>query len=90
MKTAVDILNQVKTTVTQDRNRTHGDPMDQLGQTACFWSVYLGIPISREQVATCLQLQKISRSCHGEYNPDDDLDNLGYGLLKTMAAKLER
>lgn len=74
-----EILHEVAAMITGERNATHGDPGPQFAQTAEFWSVYLGVHISREQVAVCNILQKISRSVHGQTNLDDARDTVGYG-----------
>jgi hypothetical protein len=76
--------------VTNDRNKIHGDAYEQLGQTADLWSAYLRIDITREQVSTCIELMKISRSCHGSYNQDDYFDKLGYGAISGEMAERER
>ena len=75
------LLKEALELVTGDRNETHGDAREQLGHTAAFWSVYLGVHITSEQVEVCNILQKVSRSCHGRTNLDDARDIIGYAAI---------
>lgn len=84
------LLEEVGQTVCADRNATHGDPYDQFGMTAALWSTVFGYKFSRADVALAMQLSKISRERHGQHNPDDDLDNLGYGLIKAAMKEMDR
>lgn len=84
------IINTLKQTVCADRNETHGDPYEQFGMTAALWSIVFQREFTRSEVALAMQLSKISRERHGQPNPDDDLDNLGYGLIKAAMKEMEK
>lgn len=85
-----EVLSELSRTLNVDRQATHGDPFDTLGMTAELWTIVFGRKFSRAEVAQAMQLLKIARSRHGNYNPDDDQDNLGYGVLKTVMEQMER
>lgn len=61
-----------------ERSSVHGDFRAQHGTAAALWSAYLGVPVTAEEVAVCLALLKLSRTQHGEANPDDWIDAVGY------------
>jgi hypothetical protein len=56
-----DILETAKRITTYDRNKDYGHPLENHGHTAEFWSTYLGIHVSVEDVCMMNILQKISR-----------------------------
>ncbi len=85
-----DIFEKILATVTQDRHKTHGDPIQQLSHTASLWSAYLQVPLDGVDVAFMNQLQKMSRHKHGELNVDDFDDNLGYGGIAALFAYRQR
>lgn len=85
-----DILNRALSHVTQDRNITHGDAYDQLTNTAKYWSIYLGIEITAEQVAMCIDLMKTSRTQFGKLNMDDFEDKAGYTAIAGECAWRDR
>ena len=80
-------INAALELITKDRNETHGEAFDQLVATANLWNTYMDTDIfDAEQVAVCMVLMKISRSCHGKYNPDDFIDMIGYAAIAGEAA----
>lgn len=85
-----DIFGKILETVTKDRHKTHGDPIEQLSHTASLWSAYLRVPVDGVDVAFMMQLQKMSRHKHGELNVDDFDDNLGYGGIAALFAYTAR
>lgn len=89
MTTRKEVLEKAVQLTTSDRNKTHGEPWDNLGHIAQLWSSYLGVNVSRTDVAHMNQLQKMSRYKHGAYNPDDFFDNVGYGAIAGEMAHRE-
>lgn len=72
----------------KSRHETHGDPGQQLNHTAALWQSYLGVTITPKDVAMMNVLQKVSRTCHGNHNPDDYIDINGYASLAGTMASL--
>jgi hypothetical protein len=56
------ILDEAQAIVHGPRRTDYGHPFDNHSRTAAFWSDYLGIPITPEQVCMMNILQKVSRS----------------------------
>lgn len=71
------ILDEAARITTADRNQDYGTPLANHGRTAAFWSNYLGIPITPEQVCILNILQKISRSME-KTTRDTLVDIAGY------------
>jgi hypothetical protein len=76
-KTPNTILDEAARITTADRNQDYGTPLDNHGRTAAFWSDYLGITITPEQVCMLNVLQKISRSME-KTTRDTLVDIAGY------------
>ncbi len=57
-----NILEEADRLTGGDRNEDYGHPLDNHSRTAAYWSTYLGVPISPEQVCVLNVLQKIARS----------------------------
>lgn len=69
-----------------DRNKTYGDPWNNLTACATVWEAYLTakygeIHLVAEDVAHMMQLIKMTRTFHGEYHADNYLDNAVYGAI---------
>lgn len=93
MERIKDILTDLGGLVCDDRAEQHGDIYKQFAVTAQYWSIYLGVEVKPYQVARLMQLSKISREQHGQYNPDDFRDNNGYGVISQAlreAQEMER
>jgi hypothetical protein len=58
----VTILEEASAAVDGPRRADYGHPLDNHGRTAAFWSTYLGVPITEEQVCVLNVLQKVARS----------------------------
>lgn len=56
------ILEEAQRIVHGPRRETYGHPFLNHSRTAAFWSAYLGIPITPEQVCMLNILQKVARS----------------------------
>jgi hypothetical protein len=81
MKHAVRILARAAELVGGDRNRQHGDPHENFGLIARYWSVLFGIEIPAWKVARAMELVKIARDQSGEPNDDNAVDGAGYSAL---------
>ena len=71
------ILDEAAGITTTDRNQTYGQPLDNHGRTAAFWSTYLGIDITPEDVCWMMMLVKVSRNMHAP-SRDNLVDMAGY------------
>lgn len=87
------ILDTAREATMGDRNRTHGDPMDNLGlagELKVLFRTYARKamrPISAaEQEAIDLCLTKISRIAVGSLNPDNYIDLAAYAAIAGEAA----
>lgn len=59
--TGETVLDTARRVTTIDRNQDYGHPADNHGRTAEFWSTFLGMEITSEQVCMMNILQKVSR-----------------------------
>lgn len=81
---SADILAQASKLVSGDRQKTHGDKLQNHQNIARLWSAYLrnrsnpAQDISALDVALMMALLKISRTQLGDQNPDDYVDGAGY------------
>ena len=71
------ILEEAARIVEGTRNNEYGTPFVNHSRTASFWSVYLGIDITPEQVCMLNILQKLSRSMNS-ITRDTLVDFAGY------------
>jgi hypothetical protein len=60
------------------RGVAHGDMVEQHKLAAKLWSAYKGVPFTAEEVATCMELLKISRAKCGGPDMDHYIDRAGY------------
>lgn len=88
MKTKEGFLKTALDLVTGDRNRSHGDAVQQHDTAARLWTIYLherGLvrdrSISAADVCNLMILLKISRHISAEYNPDNPADMVGYSAI---------
>lgn len=91
---SADVLAQASKLVGGDRQKTHGDKLQNHQNIARLWSAYLrnrqnpDAEISPLDVALMMALLKISRTQLGDQNPDDFIDLVGYGAIAgEIAAK---
>lgn len=75
--TREETLDKAKAVVTKDRNDQYGNPEQNFGLIASFWSAYLGIPIPPEKVSVMLVMMKCARTKH-KVSDDTWIDIAGY------------
>lgn len=75
--TRAEILSKAKEIVCKDRNDQYGEPENNFGQIARYWSVYTGQKIDSQDVAVMMCLLKIARM-QGGYKEDSYTDAIGY------------
>lgn len=76
-KTRQNYLNEACDTVCKDRNEQYGEPEDNFQMIADFWTTYLKIPITAEDVAVMMVLFKVARAKQGK-SEDNFVDMIGY------------
>jgi hypothetical protein len=74
LKSALKLIND-------DRENTYGAPEDNLGLTARFWGLWLGIRLEAHDVATLMELSKIARRKNQPTFKDNYTDAAGYAAL---------
>lgn len=84
----VSVLSEAYQIVHGKRGEDYGAPLDNHSRTAAFWSTYLGMTITPEQVCFLNMLQKISRSMNA-LTRDSLVDLAGYAANVEMV-QLER
>lgn len=79
---ANDVLKRAQTLMSGDRQRTHGDKRENMDNITQLWAAYLDIrpdgPLKPYEVPILNALQKIARTCLGEWNLDDYVDAAAY------------
>jgi len=75
----MNIAEEANEIVNGARRNSYGTPLDNHTRTAEFWSTYLKIKITPEQVCYLNMLQKISRSMQVDKR-DNGVDIIGYAL----------
>lgn len=85
------ILDDAEQCICSDRNVQYGEPEDNFKAIAELWSVYLGKPISANDVGVMMALLKIARikSSH-DYKADSYIDAVGYIACAAQCAEKER
>ena len=82
-----EILQKTEKLVNGDRDKTHGNKIENHENISRLWSAYLQnktklqIIISPEDVAQLMSLLKIARTQAGEHNIDDYVDAVGYQAI---------
>ena len=78
-----------------DRNKTYGNPWDNMTNTAQLFEAYLdakyglGTKLVGEDVAHLMQLVKIARTFNTGYHADSYTDNAAYGAIAGECRKTE-
>ncbi len=72
--------------IVQERNKTHGNYLENFQHTADLWSAYLQTPIAPAQVGVLMALLKFSRENCGSSDPDHFRDAVGYCALAGAVA----
>ena len=75
---APEYLNTASILVSEDRNMTHGNKLENHANIADLWSAYKKIEITAHDVAVMMALLKIARTKTGNINKDDYVDACGY------------
>ena len=73
-----EILEKAKAIVTGERENAYGSPEDNFATIAELWSMYLGVGIDSEDVATMMILLKVARIRGGQAKADNWIDIAGY------------
>ena len=73
------ILETAASLITGDREREHGDALDNFELVAAYWSAHLNITAT--DVPTMMELFKIARRKSGKYHKDNYVDAAGYAAL---------
>ena len=77
--TREELLKQAEQIVCNDRNGQYGQPEDNFGIIADYWSIFLGREIKAKEVAVMMALFKIARMQTAIKNKDDSwIDAIGY------------
>lgn len=79
-------LDEIKRILTE-REAQHGDPKENLGRIASYWSSYLGINLTAEDVALMMLLMKMGRLNTGKVKTDSVRDLVGYAAIATGLSK---
>lgn len=82
---APEICAKAADLVGGDRNRTHGDVLENHSHIAAIWNGYLHDilkrPLTALDVANLMEAMKIARRKAGTHNPDDYVDGAGYAAV---------
>jgi hypothetical protein len=73
-----EVLEAAKICVCGNRERDYGQPENNFGTIADFWSAYLHHPVRARDVAAMLALLKIARISNGNPKGDNWIDLAGY------------
>lgn len=84
-----DVFENAREAVLDDRGETHGSIDDNFGQTAQFWTHYLGVKVTPTDVAVMMVLMKASRQKAGSTDPDHYTDMAGYAAIANGLANGE-
>lgn len=72
------LLKEAMKIVTKDRNDQYGGPEQSFFLISEFWSAYLNMPISSQDVAIMMALLKIARLKTNKTHHDSMVDVAGY------------
>lgn len=75
-----DYLDRADEVINGERQNQYGEPEDNFGVIADFWSAYFGhkINVTRADVANLMALMKIARLSSGTAKRDSYVDAIGY------------
>ena len=84
-----EILNEAKTCVCGDRDKSYGKPEDNFDRIAGLWQAYLGVRITKFDVAAMMILMKMARiKATGGEHRDSWVDAAGYAACGGSMVKL--
>tara|TARA_R110002096_G_scaffold295755_2_gene490088 strand:+ start:79 stop:411 length:333 start_codon:yes stop_codon:yes gene_type:complete len=72
------IIQDAKTAVTQDRNKSYGEPRENHERIAGLWSVILEREVKPHEAALCMAAVKIARLIATPDHRDSWVDGVGY------------
>jgi hypothetical protein len=75
---AEEICRKAAELVAGDRAEQHGDMHENFANIAELWSAWLGVGITKADVAAMMALLKLARTKSGAKNEDDAVDAAGY------------
>ena len=76
-----EVLKDALKLINEDREIVYGTPKDNLGLTAKFWGLWLGIRVEAHDVATLMELAKVARRKNKPTYKDNYIDAAGYAAL---------
>lgn len=85
--TASALLLDAQKLISNERARDHGNMMDLHQTISRLWSTYISAATKQEveicplDVATMMELLKVSRRLHGDHKRDHYLDAAGYAAI---------
>lgn len=74
----IEILDKAKEIITKERRDCYGNIEDNFNKIASYWSLYLDIDITGQDVANMMIFLKIARIQTGGYHADNYIDIAGY------------
>lgn len=77
----MSILEEAQKIIYGDREQTYGDPGKNIRMIADLWAVWLGHPVSVEDVCQMMVLLKIARLKNSPKHLDTQIDICGYEAL---------
>lgn len=90
-----DILRKATELVEGDRERQHGDKLENMNAIAGIWTAILKAAgklskdLDAHDAATLLEGLKIARRYTGEHNIDDYVDSTGYAAIAGEMASID-
>jgi hypothetical protein len=84
MKQAAEFCARAADLVAGDREKQHGDKVDNMSNIARLWTAYLQSSgravntVTAEDIPHMMVLMKVARTQTGNFNPDDYIDMAGY------------
>lgn len=72
--------------IVRQRGEEYGNALEGFARTGKFWSALFGIPVTAEQVALAMLLNKVSREMN-QHKDDNLVDIAGYAEVVAMILK---
>jgi len=86
----MNILEEAKSIIYGDREKTYGHPSVNLDNIAKYWGIYLKINLNAQDVATMMVLLKLARLMNQPDHRDSLVDAVGYlALIERIKEKHE-
>lgn len=84
-----EILDRAKELVNGAREREYAPPKKNFQRIADLWSIVLGITVTPEQVALCMNQVKVTRLIESPKHGDSWIDIAGYAACGGEVAEIE-